>query len=83
MEIIAYTLPGCSSCSTLKELFERAKVEYKEVVIRKDVTAENFQLMFPGVMSFPYVTIDDEKIGGLVEVAKLFVEKGLVSSNRS
>jgi glutaredoxin len=83
MDIIAYTLPGCSSCSTLKELFERASVEYKEVILRKDITAESFQLMFPGVMSFPYVTIDGERIGGLVDVAKLFVEKGLVSSNRS
>lgn len=83
MDIIAYTLPGCSSCSTLKELFERASVEYKEVILRKDITAESFQLMFPGVMAFPYVTIDGERIGGLVDVAKLFVEKGLVSSNRS
>ena len=83
MEITAYTLPGCSSCDTLKELFERAAVEYKEVTLRKDISAENFQLMFPGVNSFPYVTIDGERIGGLVEVAKLFVQKGLVSSNRS
>ena len=32
--------------------------------------------------SFPYVIIDGEVIGGLVETAKFLVEKNLVSSNK-
>lgn len=82
MEIVAYTLPNCSSCSTLKELFERASVTFKEVKYNEDITPEDFRLSFPESNgAFPYVTIDGEKIGGLVEVAKLFVKKGLVRSN--
>jgi len=82
MEIVAYTLSSCSSCSTLKELFERASVTFKEVKLGEDITSEDFHLSFPESNGgLPYVTIDGEKIGGLVEVAKLFVRKGLVRSN--
>jgi glutaredoxin len=83
MEIIAYTLPGCSSCNVLKELFQRAEVEYTETTIHKDISLEKFTQDYPNVLGFPYVVIDGERIGGLVEVAKLFVGKGLVSSKKS
>jgi glutaredoxin len=83
MEITAYTMPGCSSCGILKELFERASVVYEEVVVKKDVTLENFQSMFPQIRGFPFVVIDGENVGGLVEVAKIFVQKGLVSSKKN
>ena len=83
MEITAYTLPGCSSCVTLKELFERAEVEYKEQRVHTDISLEQFRQDYPTVPGFPYVVIDGEPIGGLIEVAKMFVQKGLVSSKRS
>jgi glutaredoxin len=70
MEITAYTSQGCSSCGIVKELFQRASVEYKEITIHKDISLVEFKQTFP-------------KIGGLLEVAKLFVEKGLVSSKKS
>jgi hypothetical protein len=82
MEIIAYTMSGCSSCGILKQLFERASVVYKEVALGKDVTVEDFRLMFPEVRGFPFVVIDGENVGGLVEVAKIFVQKGLVTSKK-
>jgi len=83
MEITAYTMPGCSSCGILKQLFERASVSYKEIVVKKDVTLEDFQSMFPQIRGFPFVIIDGENIGGLVDVAKIFVNKGLVSSKKN
>lgn len=78
MNITAYTLPTCSYCSSLKELFRRAKVEYSEVMVRKDITTEEFQEKFPGVNVFPFVVIDDKVIGGLVETIKVFLEKELI-----
>jgi glutaredoxin 3 len=82
MEITAYTLSSCSSCGTLKELFERAEVEYKEKKVHTDISLEQFRQDYPTVAGFPYVVIDGEPIGGLFEVAKLFVQKGLVSSKK-
>jgi len=80
MEIVAYTNPGCSHCTTLKKLFKRAAVSYTEVSIGRDITAEDFRLQYPFAIGYPYVTIDGKEIGGLVETAKLFLEKGLVEA---
>jgi len=78
MEIVAYTNPGCSHCTTLKKLFHRAKVEYTEVTIGRDINFQLFKEQFPFAEGYPYVIIDGVHVGGLVETAKLFLEKGLV-----
>jgi glutaredoxin len=82
MKIEAYTLPGCPSCNHLKELFRRAEVDYKEIIIRRDLSKESFSEKYPAVKGFPFVVIDDSPVGGLVETVKLFVKEGLVSSNK-
>ena len=44
------------------------------------MNSSNFAFFFlSDVIGFPFVVIDGEQIGGLVEVAKLFLEKNLVS----
>lgn len=83
MEITAYTLPGCNHCTHLKELFRRAETSYTEVMVKRDIPLEDFQQQYPGINHFPFVVINNERIGGLVDVVKLFVAKGLVSSSRN
>jgi len=83
MEIKAFTTPGCKYCTTLKELFSRANVEYEEIIVgekENQFSRETFVQMYPDVVGYPFVVIDGEPIGSLVEVAKLFLQKGLVSS---
>lgn len=82
MEIKAYTMTGCSSCNILKELFQRADVEYSELVLNRDITRDELKNLYPEVKTFPLVVIDGEEVGGLMETAKLFLEKGLVSSKK-
>ena len=80
MEITVYTTPGCTWCSKIKELFARANVEYEEISYG-DMTEgerETFREQYPNVESFPVAVIDGKFVGGLVEVAKLFLQKGLV-----
>jgi len=83
MEIVAYTLPGCSHCKTLKELFKRAKTDYTEVVVKRDMSLDEFESLFPGVNMFPFVVVDGKQIGGLVDAVKLFVKEGLVTSSKN
>ena len=78
MEIVAYTNTGCSYCTTLKQLIKRASVSYTEVAVNRDITHQEFITRFPTASGYPHVVIDGEEIGGLVETAKLFLEKGLV-----
>jgi len=82
MEITVYTAPGCTWCSKIKELFARAEVEYTEISYGNmtELEREAFREEYPQVESFPAAIIDGEFIGGIVPVAKLFLEKGLVSA---
>ena len=83
MQIKAYTAPGCFYCDQLKELSRRAEVEYELVEVGREYTREEFQADYPNATGFPYVLIDGEKVGAVVEVAKLFLQKGLVSSKKN
>ena len=83
MEIIAYTTKGCFYCEKLKELFSRANVNATLISVGSDISQEKFIEKFPQCTGYPYVIIDGEPIGGLVETAKLFLQKGLVSSKKN
>ncbi|ADO99320.1 glutaredoxin ribonucleotide reductase nrd [Cyanophage S-RIM44] len=80
MNIKIYTKPGCKYCTQVKELMQRAKFDYEEVHVNTDALREEFYSAYPSAKTYPYVIIDGEPVGGLVETAKLFVVKGLVSS---
>ena len=82
MQIKAYTTPGCFYCDQLKELFRRADVKYQMVIIESEDDRERFRKDFPRAGGYPYVLVDGKHVGGLVETAKLFLEKGLVSSKQ-
>ena len=82
MEIKAYTKVGCKFCGNLIELFERANVEYTTIVVgekENQCPTEVFKKEYPDVIAFPFVVIDGERIGGLVETAALFLHKKLVT----
>ena len=77
MEIKFYSTPGCRYCEKLKELFERANInDYQDI----QATSTEMKKDYPNATSFPYVVIDGEEVGGLVETAKFFLENGLVSA---
>ena len=85
MDIKIYTNEGCIWCTRTKELMARANVEYTEFKWA-DLEIES-QLALKSkygkqLGGFPVVIIDDEFIGGLVETAKLFLKKGLVTSSK-
>ena len=78
MEIKIYTTEGCRYCEQLKELFRRANIaEYTEF------GREQLKNDYPEASTFPQVIIDGERVGGLVETAKMFVEKGIVSARKN
>jgi len=81
MKIIAYTSPGCSFCKHLKELFKRAELSYEERLVgTSQWDIDDLKSEYPEAASFPYVIIDDEPVGGLVETAKKLMQLGLVSA---
>ena len=78
-----YARVGCKFCGNLEELFKRADLEYKKIVVgekQNQCPMDLFKEKYPEVLGFPFVVIDGEQIGGLVETAKLFLDKGLVTA---
>jgi glutaredoxin len=66
----------------MKDLMVKAKVNYTQVIVGRDMDAHEFKTKFPEVTSYPYTLIDGEPIGGLVDAVKFFVDKGLVGTKK-
>ena len=81
MEIKVYTTPGCFYCTQVKEVFKRAELEYEESII-DETNRLDFRTKYPLAVSFPFVLIDNEPVGGLVETARVLVKRGLVSAKK-
>ena len=75
MNIKIYTSSGCFYCEQMKELCNRADLDYEPI----EIPSEELSALYPKAMSYPYVIIDGEEIGGLVEAAKFFLKEGLIS----
>lgn len=82
MDIHIYKTNGCGYCVKIIELMNRAGIDYKATVVGVGMTVDEFKSLYPEAAGFPYVVVDGEPVGGLVETVKLFVEKGLVSSRK-
>jgi glutaredoxin len=80
MDILVYTTSGCKYCSQVKELLQRADLEYKEVLVNTPELKMEMVSKYPQAKTYPHVIIDGESVGGLVDTAKLFLEKGLVKA---
>ena len=85
MDITIYTTEGCKWCTRMKELLDRADLQYTEVLVSSLPAEEKKELKekYSDMISYPYAVIDNELIGGLVPVAKLLLQKCLVSSSKN
>ena len=79
MPNIIYTMEGCKYCTLAKELFERADIDYVEMKIDEDISREEVkELLQKETVSFPQIIFEDNNVGGLIDAAKIFQDRGLV-----
>ncbi len=57
---VVYTQTNCPGCVTLKAQLAKAGEPFKEMLIGRDITREEFMAKFPTVRTVPYV-VDDDK----------------------
>ena len=55
-----YTKDACPACVTLKASLVKSGESFKEVLIGRDITREEFMSKFPTVRTVPYV-VDNDK----------------------
>ena len=59
-----YTSPSCSQCSTLKSFLEEHNIEFEEVDITFDKSAQEELIKKSGQLTIPVLEIDKEIIIG-------------------
>lgn len=62
-KIDIYTSNDCHFCHEAKDFFNDNKLEFTEHNVSKDIDARKF-LMKKGVMSVPYIIIDENELVG-------------------
>jgi len=56
-----YTKTNCPACVTLKASLVKAGESFKEVLIGRDITREEFMEKFPTVRTVPYMVDHSDK----------------------
>jgi glutaredoxin 3 len=69
-KIIVYTTDPCSFCTRAKQLLTQRGLEFDEVNLAKDPEGRAALVQLTGMMSFPQVVIDDELVGGFMELIR-------------
>jgi len=68
--ITIYSRPGCKWCETSKSLLELRGIEYNELMLDVDITADQLKQLVPGARSVPQIMDDGIHIGGYKELAE-------------
>jgi glutaredoxin len=68
--ITIYSRPGCKWCETSKFLLESRGIEYNELMLDVDITADQLKQLVPGARSVPQIMDDGIHVGGYRELAE-------------
>jgi len=69
--ITVYTTDPCSFCTRAKQLLTQRGLTFDEINLAKDPEGRAQLVERTGMMSFPQVIIDDEPVGGFMELVQL------------
>lgn len=72
--ITLYGKQNCGFCTMAIQLLENSDLAYEKFIIDENITREEFVTKFPNVRTVPYITIEEQEIGGYQQL-KEYVEK--------
>ncbi len=67
-DVTVYTADPCRLCHLAKALLEARGVSFREVNLTKDPDGRAELARRTGLMTFPQIVIDDDRLGGLTEL---------------
>ena len=67
-KITVYSTDACSFCTRAKALLDARKIEYQEINLERDPDGRQELARRTGMLSFPQILIDDELVGGFMEL---------------
>ncbi|MFL5846121.1 MAG: glutaredoxin family protein [Solirubrobacteraceae bacterium] len=66
--IVMYSTDHCSFCMRAKALLQARGLEYEEINLERDPDGREELARRTGMLSFPQILIDDELVGGFMEL---------------
>jgi glutaredoxin len=57
---LLYSKENCPACVTAKNTMIQNNIPYKEIMIGRDITREEFMEKFPGIRTVPHLVEDNE-----------------------
>ena len=67
-KITVYSTDFCSFCTRAKALLDARQLEYEEINLERDPDGRAELARRTGMLSFPQILIDDELVGGFMEL---------------
>jgi glutaredoxin 3 len=67
-KITVYSTDACSFCTRAKALLDARKLDYQEINLERDPDGRAELVRRTGMLSFPQILIDDELVGGFMEL---------------
>jgi glutaredoxin 3 len=67
-KIVMYSTDRCSFCTRAKALLDARGLEYEEINLERDPDGRAELARRTGMLSFPQILIDDELVGGFMEL---------------
>lgn len=77
MNIVLYSRSNCPNCTTAKQLLKSKGLEYHSINLETDEERELFFINHPMARQFPYILIDDQRVGGLAGLQAALKQVGL------
>ena len=66
-----YTRENCAQCDKVKSFFNTKRIKYNEIVVEKDITANELKEQYPTVNILPIILRDGLRITSLDELKAL------------
>ena len=70
MKAIIWSKPNCPQCTSAKQLLKLNNIEYEEKNIADGHKIQDLLALVPNAKTMPQVWLDDEHIGGYLELRK-------------
>jgi glutaredoxin 3 len=68
--ITLYSTDACSFCVRAKRLLDARELDYDEVNLARDPDGRSELARRTGMLSFPQILVEDELVGGYIELAQ-------------
>ena len=70
MKALIWSKPNCPQCTSAKQLLQLNNIEYEEKNIAEGHKIQDLLALVPNAKTMPQIWLDEEHIGGYLELRK-------------